>query len=250
LSTFQIRDISHIKLSDTTALIIACDSSGGIGNKPGDSIRVPEDFLGRFTLRVPLLEVLATGAKVLSIINTLSVEMHPSGELILQGIIAEARHAGLDPASIINGSTEDNIPVQQTGLGVTVIGLVVNAAFRPGTSQKDDIIVCFGQPYVGEEVGQLGMEHPGFANVPLLDQLLATQGVHDILPVGSKGILHEIQELCQAANKNFSLRGKLSLDLSKSAGPATCLIASMQEQSLQKLTGSVLQEISILADII
>ncbi len=246
----RIRDITRIRIAPEDYLVIACDSSGGIGSKIHDQIKVSEEFLGRFSLRVPLMEVLATGAEVITIINTLSVEMHPCGERIIRGIAKEAQEAGIEPAAIINGSTEDNIPVSQTALGITVIGLAKAADFRPGQTQSGDIIVCIGQPYYGHEVGERGEDFPGFATPGLVQALLKIQGVHELLPVGSKGILHELTELCRTSNQEYSLLGEHGLDLEKSAGPATCLLASMRESCYHQLNEKLTQQMAAIARIL
>ena len=245
----KIRDITRIDIGDDRSLVIACDSAGGIGNKPGDTIQVTEGFLGSFTARVAMMEVLATGAEIISIIDTLSLEMEPSGRMIIEGIAREAGKAGLDPKIIITGSTEENIPVQQTGIGITVIGQVDSAAFRPGTTVPGDIIVCFGIPSVGQEVSEKGENSSDFADITLLRILLTTEGVHDILPVGSKGIRHEVKEMAASAGKNISLLPGCPLDLDKSAGPATCLLASMQKDVLAQLASNIAQPAHIIGTV-
>ncbi len=67
-------------------LVIACDSSGGIGNKEGDQLQVDPEIAGYYAAFVPLIECMAVRGEVISLIDTLSVEMVPTGERIIHGI--------------------------------------------------------------------------------------------------------------------------------------------------------------------
>jgi hypothetical protein len=208
-----------------TAIVIACDSSGGIGSKPLDRLNVPGEIVGRMIAAVPLMEVMASGATPVAVINTLSVEMETTGISIINGIRQAVEEAGL-PAAVINGSTEENIPTDQTGLGVTVIGTASPAELKLGSSRPGDLVYVLGKPLVGKEVLEFKEEA---AQISTLRRLLTVPGVHEILPVGSRGILYELEQLAgpvELGTEIFATAG--NLDLKKSAGPATCLLVSME----------------------
>ncbi len=116
------RDVLLFQLAHDEVLVIGCDSAGGIGPSPLDKIKVSGFILGKFTARTALLEVLAVNAMPVCIVDALGVAPKPIGAAILRGIRAEAKRAGLDPNLAVTGSTEKNIIVEQTGIGVTVIG--------------------------------------------------------------------------------------------------------------------------------
>lgn len=208
-----------------TTIVIACDSLGAIGNKPLDRLHVPGEVTGRMTATVPLMEVLASGATPVAVINTFSVEMDPTGITIAKGIEEAVKEAGL-PLSVINGSTEENMVTEQTGLGVTVIGMASPQQLRLGSSRPGDLVYCLGKPLVGEEVLRFAKEA---ASISAVRRLLTQPGVHEILPVGSKGIHYELQQLAQLAGVRFEMLDSAhTLDLQKSAGPATCLLVSVE----------------------
>lgn len=142
----KVRDLSVIDLDGNTLLVIACDSDGGIGPKELDTVSCSGYVLGRLAARVPLLEMLASGARPILMVNCLAVEMHPSGKEIISGIRKEAAEAGLDPVRGIAGSTEDNVPTRQTGVGVVALGVVSQRALRPGSSQIGDLVYRLGVP--------------------------------------------------------------------------------------------------------
>lgn len=234
----RIRDLTLVELAGKITLVIACDSSGGIGMKPQDRLPVPGEVVGRIIAAVPLMEVLASGATPVAVINTLSNEMQPTGRAIVRGVEQAVSEAGL-PASVINGSTEENTPTEQTGLGVTVIGTAGSGELRLGSSRPGDLVYCVGKPLMGEEV----LPHQqDAARISTVRALLGLPGVHEILPVGSKGIEYELGEMAGLAGLSFDLLDTAqTLDLRKSAGPATCLLVSIvegsQSQSLLKAAG-------------
>jgi len=244
----KIRDLSVIDLFNDFSLIIACDSDGAIGSKPNDVVRCSNYMLGRFAARVPLMEILAAGAVPISIIDTLTVEMEPSGREIISGILDEASAAGIKNRDIITGSTEDNIPTSQTGIGVTVIGIIHRKNFRPGSSKPGDIIATVGFPKSGPE-DKVVLDDPEIVTLSTVRSLAKSDFIHDILPVGSKGIAYEASQLAESANLSLSLIKRSSINLTKSAGPSTCILASLAKSSSKKLTEFTQSPIYIIGEL-
>lgn len=223
------RDLSIVNLDSEKALVIACDSLGGIGSKEYDKIRVANSLLGKFTARVALMELMASGATPISVVDTLSVELKPTGEEIIAGIKEELAKIGID--DLLTGSTEENVVTVQTGIGVTAIGSVEIDQLRVGSSQQEDLIVAIGLPKVGDQVlADLSQ----IADLDLLIELLKLDYIHEILPVGSKGILYEAQLLAKSNGLELSLV-KSKVDLQKSAGPATVLLVTVAAEDLTRL---------------
>ncbi|GAW91715.1 AIR synthase related protein [Calderihabitans maritimus] len=223
-------DVSVITLLPGRKLVIACDSLGAIGPKELDQVKVSGYTVGRFACRVPLMEVIAVGARPLLVVNTLCVEPTPTGEEILSGIRDEIEAAGLDPRISITGSMEKNVPVSQTGLGVTVIGLANGDAsgkgegLRWGLGAPGDTVVVVGMPKVGSEV-RLGDNE--IADIPTLLRVADYPSAGDILPVGSSGILSEARKMARRSGLLFVPNPGSEIDLEKSAGPSTCLLVSL-----------------------
>jgi hypothetical protein len=221
----RTRDLLVVGLAGGETMIIACDSAGGIGPKERDVVKVSGYVLGRFTSRVALMEVLASGAAPVVLVNTQCVEPDPTGQDISRGIEDELEMAGLKERVTVTGSSEKNVPTCQTGLGVTVIGFAAISDLRVGRSRRGDEILCVGLPKVGAEVF---LEDPEVADTRTLASLLATPGVHEVVPVGSRGVLHEARELASSAGVELGLIRFPGVDLAKSAGPATCLVVSAE----------------------
>ena len=144
------RDVRLFGLDRGRILVVSCDSAGGIGPKRLDRVRVDGRTVGRFTARVALMEALSVGAAPVCIVNTLAVEPEPTGTQIIKGIRAEVRHARVDHRIVLTGSAEKNILVSQTGVGVTVVGMVARRSLRVGRSKPRDTVVAIGLPRVGD----------------------------------------------------------------------------------------------------
>jgi len=231
---YRGRDV-EVAFAKGVGLVVACDSCGAIGEKELDVVKVPARLTGRFAARVALLEVLATGAQPQIVAAAVCNEPEPTGSELLKGVKDELKSAGLGTLPIAI-SCEKNMSTRQTGLGITVVGLVDGAALRITSTRDGDSLYCLGLPLVGAEVRDA--DDPEIIQASDVRRLLEDPAVHDIIPVGSRGILGEIGLLTEAMEMHFAagvqkLAGAFpegnyrpadSLDIYKSGGPATCLI--------------------------
>lgn len=147
----RIRDLTIVRRGGGRVLVIGCDSSASIGNKPMDAVQTPPAVAGYYAARVAVMEVLSVGAEILTVIDTLAVEKEPTGNEIIRGIHRLLQEAGLTAAHV-NGSTEDNFVTCQTGIGITVIGEADETQLKLGCSSAGDCIVMLGEPLVGSAV--------------------------------------------------------------------------------------------------
>jgi hypothetical protein len=242
-----LRDLSLFKLDRKRILVVSCDSAGGIGPKPFDNVKVSGSVVGKFTARVALMEVLSVGALPFCITVALSVEPQPTGAQILNGIRSELRHASL-ALPITLQSSEKNFAVKQTGLGITVLSIASPRSLRMNRCERGDAVVAIGTPQVGEEVVS-GERNKSVSDTMDVRRLLKIPFVHEILPVGSQGILHEAQILAKESGLKLSLRSELNLDILKSAGPATvtlCTIPSSRSELLRRIIGKHVSAIGTL----
>lgn len=233
----QVRDLSVLALTADSVLVVACDSLGAIGPKPGDAVHVTADVVGYFAARVPLLEVLCAGATPVLVVNALAVEWEPTGRAILAGVRDACSEAGLDAAAAITGSTEENVATNQTGVGVTVLGVASRSGLRPGTARGGDNLYLIGTPKSAPEqhVERSDPEMVTFADVLAL---LEQPAVHDLLPVGSRGAQWEARQLADSAHLTLQLDTTLdaatSALLERSGGPATALLVAASATPLTR----------------
>jgi hypothetical protein len=223
--TSQVRDLTLIELNDDFFLVTAVDSDGGIGPKPNDLVSVSGYDAGRFATRVPLMEILASGAVPVAAFDALAVEMEPLGREIVRGVRDELISIGLPNNFPLSGSTEDNVPTSETGMGVVIVGIVKKNDFRPGSSMKNDEVFVVGIPKSGPD-DKVNLKDSDIADSVSLSRILQVTGIHDILPVGSKGILYEAGELARTADLKFTTNQSTKINLKKSAGPSTCFLVS------------------------
>jgi hypothetical protein len=228
----KVRDLTLVDISDEKMLVVACDSSGSIGLEERDVLKVPPYFTGKFAARVVILEVLSTGAELITIADSVCCEMKPTGEEIIRGIKDELQAAGV-PEIALTGSTEENFPTFSTGIGVTAIGIIDKKNLRVKNVPKDSSIVVIGIPKVGSEIDLENDKE--IACYSQLKSLLKDPTVFEIVPCGSKGIQYEAEVLAEENGLKFKLIKGTDIDVRKSCGPATAIIVAVDKNRVTSL---------------
>ncbi len=227
----QIRDISLIDIDENRYLGVACDSCGAIGEKEHDMVKASPIIVGEQTAKVVLAELLSMGFEPMLLSDGLSVEMEDTGRKIIEGFtntIKQLRNSKVH----LTGSTEENMKTVQTSMGVTGIGIVDKNKLKYKKSSAGDLCVAVGLPFVGYDVLKnldKVMSIEDFETISMLDY------VKEIIPVGSKGAGHEINELCNCNSLSIKYKENLSYNLNCSGGPSCSCILSINEQDLPLL---------------
>ncbi|MCX6644509.1 MAG: ribbon-helix-helix protein, CopG family [Candidatus Bathyarchaeota archaeon] len=242
-------DVSILKVPTGHAIVAGSTSSGAVGPKIMDKVKVDGRVLGKFLARVALMDVIATGAFPLLLSVTLGVEKEPTGNEILEGIRREARSLGLDPNQVLMENTEDNFETVQTGAGLTVVGFANEDELRIGKTSPGDIIVAVGKPKVGDEV-ILAEAKGEIADLKNATQLSQKKYVHDIAPVGTFGIADEARMMAFGVGRQLKLVEVQGLDLYKSAGPATVVLATVDRERLEDLMSLIRKPINVVGEIL
>jgi hypothetical protein len=226
-------------------MVVGCDSAGGVGPKPLDNVTATGFVVGKFTARVALMEVLSVGATPVCIVSTLSVEPKPTGQEVLRGVEHEVRNASLTlPVSQLH-STEKNFRVSQTGVGVTVIGLSTADSLRIRQCRHGDALFAVGLPQVGSEVLRAEKAYK-IVDLRDIQSMLKLRFVCEIMPVGSRGILEEAKILAKDSHLRLVLNSTLSVDVKKSAGPATVALCAMPIQNARSLARAVRKPLNLI----
>ncbi len=239
LKIHKIRDLSVIDIGNERYIVIAVDSFGGIGPKEHDVVKLSVREWAVALLRVPLMEVIATGASPILVIDALGVEYDPTGKEVIEALREELSRLGYIDLPM-NGSTEDNIPVSSSSAGIVVLGAVEKDKFFPGSTKMGDNIFVVGIPKSGPDE-EVDLENdPEIPDISELIFLRRQRGVHDILPVGSHGIAYEAGLMGESAGLKPLLFSELPVDVKKSAGPSTCFIlsSSLSIEELKKMVNS------------
>ena len=242
-------DVSILKIPTGHAIVAGSTSSGAVGPKEMDKVKVDGRMLGKFLARVALMDVIATGAFPLLLSVTLGVEKDPTGNEIIEGIKREARSIGLDPNQVLMENTEDNFQTVQTGAGLTVVGLANEDELRVGKTMPGDLIVAIGRPKVGDEV--IAAEVRGeIADLKNVTQLTGRKYVRDIAPVGSFGVASEAKMMAYGVGRQLKLFEVQGLDLNKTAGPATVVLVTVDRERLEELRALIPKPVNVVGEIL
>jgi hypothetical protein len=242
-------DVAILKLPTGHAIVSGSTSSGAVGPKELDKVKVNGRVLGKFLARVALMDIISTGAFPMLLSVTLGVEKKPTGDEILEGIKRETRSLGLDPNQVLLEKTEDNFETVQTGVGLTVVGFANEDKLRIGKTCPGDLVVAIGRPKVGQEV--IASEVRGeIADLKNVIQLSQQSFVHDLLPVGGFGIASEAKMMAYGVGRQLRLKEVKDLDLNKSAGPATVILATIDREKLEDLTDLMAKPMNVIGEIL
>ncbi len=242
-------DVSILKIPTGHAIVVGSTSSGAIGPKSMDKVKVEGKVLGKFLARVGLIDVAATGAFPIMLSATLGVEKEPTGREILDGIRREASVLGLEPNQVLIENTEENFETVQTGVGLTVVGFANEEELRIGKSLPGDLLVAVGKPKVGNEV--ISSEAKGeIADLKSVIWLSQKKYIHDIVSVGSFGIAYEARMMAQSVGRQLKLAEKTLVDIEKSAGPSTVVLVTMNSEKYDELASVIRKPTTIIGEIL
>ena len=222
---------------DDIALVLACDSASGIGEKPCDEVFADVEMVSYYAAFVPIVELLCARSTPMVLVDTLCNEMEPYGEKMIRGIKLAMKEAGMDEMSGFTGSSEENFVTKMTGLGVTVLGRGLDIR----KAQKGDALYAIGQALVGEEL----IKHRDKA-MSMSDYLYLKEQtyIHDIVPVGSKGAMHELKEIEAHAGLNARIVSE-GFDYHRSAGPSSMCLVTLKPDDIKKL--NIKKDVKLLA---
>jgi hypothetical protein len=236
-----MRDIITIPLNHVESLIIASDNSGGIGMKAADHVKVSYKTIAYYSFRVSAMECIAAGGEPVSVIMHNFCGENTWKELVngIQKGLAELKLEDVP----ITGSTESNFDLQQSAVGLIVLGKRALSKKSEKAFSNDLKFAVIGRPLVGNEV----IDNKD--QVVPLKVFLEVSKIQDILvwPVGSKGILYEFNQMF--TDKEFRKDMlNTNLDVLKSSGPSTCFIIAFeqyQEEALKKIANAYYHSITI-----
>lgn len=211
-----MRDAVCVPLNDEEQLVITSDNSGAIGMKEHDVVKVPYQTVGYYSFRVAVMECMASGATPISVViqNFCGNE---AWEALVSGVKKGLSELQMENIAI-TGSTESNFSLSQSAMGLNVIGK--RSYFEPKDIQES-YVALIGLPLVGDEVISLADK---VAPLHVFKEVCGLQDV-TIWPVGSKGVLHELERMYPDLDKE-RLISSSHIDLKKSGGPSTSFLVA------------------------
>nr|WP_256522139.1 AIR synthase related protein [Halobacillus sp. A5] len=205
--------------ADDRELVIASDNAGAIGPKPDDAVQVPYEVVAQALFRVAIMDTLAVGASPFAV-NLMNFAGEEAWNELEKTIISQCRRLGIEMG--ITGSTESNFSMNQSAVGLTVIGKVMKADKKIGCSPQGCGLALIGEPLVGEEVIQCADRA---APLELFAEMTQQEWVYELVPVGSKGIDGSLREW-ERRNGREQRKWEVPFDCSKSGGPSTSFLVS------------------------
>lgn len=238
----QIRDITVISFDENRYLGIACDSCGGIGLKEHDVVKVAPQITAYHTGKVVLAELMSLGFKPMIMADGLAVEMNDTGKQLIDGfneVLSKLKTTKVH----LTGSTEENIKTVQTSMGVTCIGICDKDKLKYKKTNKNDICLIIGMPLVGNEV----LDNPDkVLDIDDFEKLYLCDFIKEILPVGSRGIGQELNDLCSYNELSIKLNEDINIDLKKSGGPSCSALVTIEEKHIDIIITLVNKPVEIL----
>ena len=237
----QIRDITIIDFDENRYLGIACDSCGGIGYKEQDTVKASPQLTAYHTGKVVLAELMSMGFTPFIIADGLAVEMNDTGKQLIEGFNEVLSKLSFNVH--LTGSTEENIRTVQTSMGITCIGLCDKDKLKFNKTKSGDLCLIIGLPMVGNEV----VNNPDKAlDIEDFEKLFHCDFIKEMLPVGSRGIECELNDLLKYNGLNFKYESNISIDLKKSGGPSTSCIVTLSKDNLEEIKSIIKKPINII----
>ncbi|RLE49325.1 MAG: hypothetical protein DRJ33_08370 [Candidatus Methanomethylicota archaeon] len=237
-------DVLLIKRTHGDIIAISCSSSGGIGEKSLDKVKVPGRLLGMCMARLAIMDLMCINAKLLGIALSLSVNPADSRE-ITEGVKVILSKTGIDADRSLLLNAEEVIEVDQTGLGIMAIGEASEDQLKIGASKPGDKLVLVGKPCSGE-LALRAIEAGRAVELWEVERLLTLEIVHEVIPVDSKGVEHEALTLAYTSGRRLRFYENINADLRCSGGPATAVLLTVDPQGvgeIKKLTSKPVEVI-------
>jgi len=237
----QIRDITIIDYDHKSYLGIACDSCGGIGYKEHDLVKASPQLTAYHTGKVVLAELMSMGFTPFILADGLAVEMNNTGRQLIEGFNEVLSKLSFNVH--LTGSTEENIKTVQTSMGVTCIGFCSKDKLKFKKTKTGDICLLVGLPMVGNEV----LQNPDkILDIDDFEKLYLCDYINEMLPIGSRGIECELNDLLKDNKLKFEYESSISIDLKKSGGPSTSCLVTLRMENMGIIKGIIKKPINVI----
>jgi hypothetical protein len=221
--SFTFRDLAVLNILGRGTLVAACDAVGGLGAKPDDVEWMDPECVGYFSARVVLVELLSMRATPIMAMCSFCVELNPTAVRLLAGVKQQLREEGLENVLMIN-STETNFSTKHTAMGIVMLGRCKR--WSQPRVELGDVLYRVGTPRVGLKVGD-----PDILPIAVVRQAVRTRGVHEVIPLGSRGARAEIDELTRRGVEVAVDSVVEQSELDRSAGPANAFLMLVRPDS-------------------
>ncbi|HBM74819.1 MAG TPA: alpha-ribazole-5-phosphate synthase, partial [Clostridiaceae bacterium] len=98
-------------------------------------------------------------------------------------------------------------------------------------------VISVGLPKVGNEV--ISAKGSEIVDYKTIYKMLKNDLIYEIVPVGSKGIAYEAAQLARNNGLILNLESKQNIDIKRSGGPSTSVIAAIDFQCIDDILDTV-----------
>lgn len=190
----KFRDLTLVRAAGQL-LAVACDSSGSVGGLPEDEVQTGAYRSGIFMVKVPLMEVIASGARPVAVYADFCYGPSAYNDEVLCGIRDELASVGVDPSVIVTSYGRAENPLC-SAIGATVVGQAGDEGLQVAVSRPGDSVYTIGRPWDKDR-------YEGQLNNAAIRQLRDCPFIHEILPCGSHGFRYEANTLAQSGGLRF-----------------------------------------------
>lgn len=232
-----MKKFRDVIILDDIDLVLTTDSAAGIGEKEHDEVFSDVEMVSYYAAFVPIVEAISIRSTPFVLVDTLCNERSPYGEKIIRGIKRAMREAQMDDENGFTGSTEENFATSMTGIGVTVL----SRGYDIRKAQKGDAVYAIGRALVGEELIKYRDKAMSMSDYIYLKE---QSYIHEIVPVGSQGAVHELEE----TEKHAGLKARIvndDFDYNASGGPSAMCLVTMKPDDFDKL--NIKKDVNLLA---
>lgn len=139
----------------------------------------------------------------------------------------------------------------QTGMGITVLGICMEKELKIGKSLNNDLIVALGEPKVGSEViDALKANARSIVMVEDVQKLSKMVFVHEIVTVGHDGIKGSLEMMQSIAGYKYRMDEGMDIDIEKSAGPSTVVLITVEGKNMEMVKKSVKKLVQVIGRIL
>lgn len=230
----------NFQYADTPAgqkIAISSDFAAGIGEKEGDKVKCSYDLLASMTMRVVFMEMLSGGGSPFAV--TVANGCYEDTWNTIEKEVTRTSTALGYPDIVVTGSTESNIELKESSLGITVIG---EGNSRMAGRERPSIdhlgFAVIGEPLSGDDVIELS---DYMVPLHMFKVLVEHDHVWDVIPGGSKGVAYDWQRLIEREGTVPEDIPFSTVNLYVSCGPSSAILISYdkhKEDEIYQLCGS------------
>lgn len=204
LQTLKYRDVAFYR-TDSIIHLSSLDFAAGIGPSRLDQIKANLSDLGYFVARTALSELWTLNAHISSVAIGTSLKYNDKDKIII-GLNYLFKQLRISPKVIF--SHENYLNTEVSSIAVLCTGYTDLNKLICFKIRKGDLIYSFGLGYIRQDIKKEDLDIP---DLSYLKRSLNNNNIRQIIPIGSRGIMHEIMTIKNTYSLNIQLINKIDV---------------------------------------